>query len=89
VSQDDSWIDDLASGPEAHTLKQGFAYLRNEVERLTQENARLRAAEVAWRERCIAQDQLLICYRIDRFPSERLHRELERTRQAIHALEEQ
>lgn len=46
MSQDDSWIDDLASGPEAHTLKQGFAHLQNEVERLTQENTHLREQPV-------------------------------------------
>jgi hypothetical protein len=42
--------------------------------------------EQIWRERCVAQDQLLICYRTGRDPSERLHAELERTRQALHAL---
>ena len=47
---------------------------------------RVVAERDAWHSRSVAQEQLLICYRTGRTPSERLHRELERTREAIHAL---
>lgn len=49
---------------------------------------RMATQVMAWRDRAVAQDMLLACYRTHREPSEKLHRELERTRAAIHALGE-
>jgi hypothetical protein len=75
----------LATNP-AFPLGERLACALKALDSYEAEVERLRAAETAWRERCVAQDELLICYRVHREPSERLHAELERTRAAIHAL---
>jgi septal ring factor EnvC (AmiA/AmiB activator) len=71
---------------ERDALRAQVASLLDELEAADGRDEAQRLRSDAWRQRCVALDQLLVCFRTGRQPTEALHRELERTRTAIHDL---
>ena len=55
-------------------------------DRLSEEERALMKRAMVYRDRCAAVEKLLACYRTQSQPSERLHRELARTKRAIDRL---
>ena len=55
-------------------------------DRLSEEERALMKRAMVYRDRCAAVEKLMACYRTQSQPSERLHRELARTKKAIDRL---
>ena len=63
-----------------------FSEVEGSPDRLDEQEKAMMKRAMVYRDRCAAVEKLLACYRTQSQPSERLHRELARTKRALDRL---